>query len=184
MLQDLPELIYPLRFARTRYDLCGHIALAGMHRLRPLLAAEGGDARIELRFGPDDLGRPSIRGLVRAELNLVCQRCLRSMLFSAESNVRLNMISSDKEEIGSLAEYISPGFEPLVVIEDEAMVLSDIIEDELLLALPAIPRHSDGVCEIEERYSVREPVEHNRKKPFAVLENLMEWKGRMEQSNN
>ena len=145
--------------------------------MRPLLAAEVGYAEVNLRFGPDDWGRLGIQGEVWAELSLICQCCLGAMPFRVESDVRLNMMFSD-HEMERPTEYISPGFEPLVITDDgTAMVLSDIIEDELLLALPSVPRHPDGVCEVAGRYLGGEGAHNERDNPFAVLEGLMENRG-------
>jgi len=137
-----------------------------------LLAAAEGYAEVDLRFGPDDSGHLGIQGTVRAELRLVCQRCLGALSFRVESNVRLALISADGQ-MDSLTKRVNPGFEPLVVVDDEAMVLSDIIEDELLLTLPVVPRHPEGVCEIAQKYVVVESIQNDRKKPFAGLEDLI-----------
>nr|VFK56676.1 MAG: uncharacterized protein BECKTUN1418D_GA0071000_10514 [Candidatus Kentron sp. TUN] len=173
MLQDLPELIYPLQFARSRRFLRGRVTLVEMHRLRPLLAAREGNVDVNFQFGPDNSDRLSIQGTVRADLYLICQRCLGAMLFHAESDVRLNLVSAD-DQMGCLVKHVSPGFELLVVVNDEAMALSDLVEDELLLALPIVPKHVDDICEVASRHLVTESVQNNRKKPFAMLGDLIE----------
>nr|VFK21233.1 MAG: uncharacterized protein BECKLFY1418C_GA0070996_108812 [Candidatus Kentron sp. LFY] len=173
MLQDLPELIYPVRLARAEQALYGHVTLARMRRLRPLLAVNAGYAEVDLWFGPDDLGYLSVQGKVRAELNLICQRCLSTILLRVESDMYLDMIASDDQM--DCIKHISPGFEPLVVVDDDtAVALSDIIEDQLLLTLPTVPRHPDGVCDIAGRYLVDESTHSDRNKPFALLSGLME----------
>nr|VFK05316.1 MAG: hypothetical protein BECKH772B_GA0070898_105671 [Candidatus Kentron sp. H]VFK08199.1 MAG: hypothetical protein BECKH772C_GA0070978_104951 [Candidatus Kentron sp. H] len=102
MLQDLPELIYPRQLVRAKRSLCGRVTLARMPRLQPLLAgilAEGDthDARVDLRFALDDSGRPSIWGTVQADLNLICQRCLKAVPFRAEGEVHLGIISMNDQ---------------------------------------------------------------------------------------
>nr|VFK18987.1 MAG: uncharacterized protein BECKLPF1236B_GA0070989_11582 [Candidatus Kentron sp. LPFa] len=177
MLQNLPDLIYPLRFARSRRNLRGRVALARMHRLRPLLAAERGYVEVNLRFGADHWGRLGVRGEARAELHLTCQRCLGVMLCRVESDIRLNMIFSE-DQMDRPTEYLSPGFEPLVITDDETgMILSDLIEDELILMLPSVPRHPDGACKIAGGYLGGESTQNEQNKSFAALEGLMEYRG-------
>nr|VFJ57974.1 MAG: uncharacterized protein BECKFW1821B_GA0114236_103812 [Candidatus Kentron sp. FW] len=177
MPQDLPELIYPLRFARSERSLRGHVTLARMHRLRPLLAVDTDNVEVDLQFGQDDSGRFSIQGTIRADLSLICQRCLEVMLFQAKSDVRLALVSED-DRAAHLEKQISPGFEPLVVMDDEAISLSDLIEEELLLTLPVVPKHANDACGIPDRYQVTESMQHDRKKPFMALEGLMERVGK------
>nr|VFK39482.1 MAG: uncharacterized protein BECKSD772F_GA0070984_104010 [Candidatus Kentron sp. SD]VFK44573.1 MAG: uncharacterized protein BECKSD772E_GA0070983_104010 [Candidatus Kentron sp. SD]VFK79028.1 MAG: uncharacterized protein BECKSD772D_GA0070982_103310 [Candidatus Kentron sp. SD] len=175
MLRELPKLVYPLRLARSERVLRGRIALARMDRLQPLLATDVGCVEVNLDFGSDDQGYLSIQGKMRTELRLICQRCLGAMPFRVESDIRLNMISSDSQTAKHLKKQISPGFEPLVVMDEgTAMTLSDIVEDELILTLPAVPRHPDDACGIVGRSRIAESTYYDdRNKPFSVLESLM-----------
>jgi len=64
------------------------------------------------------------------------------------------------------AERLSDDKDYLVVPE-QGLVLADILEDELLLAIPYIPSHES--CELEYR-NPEEPVgEPRRENPFQVL---------------
>ena len=57
--------------------------------------------------------------------------------------------------------------EALIVEPDMEIVLSDIVQDELLLAIPTIPQHSDCLMPGATRASP-EP----KKNPFAALADL------------
>lgn len=166
MLRDLPELIYPLDLARARRALRGRVTLAGMQRLQPLLPEQGVcHARVDLLFTLDDLGHFVIRGMVWADLNLICQRCLKTVPFRAESKVRLNIISEQAQEDSPVGR----DSEVIMAVEGQAVALSDIVEDELLLALPIAPAHPEGVCDISEKYSSAGLPADRREGPFAVL---------------
>ena len=185
MLRRLPELIYPLRLARSRQSLAGRVSVVRMHRLSPLLAAANGagggesdgtgegsrphstHAEVELRFGADDLGLPCVQGTVTAELRVICQRCLEPMPIRVESEVRLGFVSGNEEEA-----RLSPGFDPLVAVEDEAVSLTDLVEDELILAIPAVPIHPGSVCAIADAYSAAALPPEEGKNPFAVLADM------------
>lgn len=167
MSRNLPGLIYPLDLARAKQSLSGHIPVRGMGRLQALLG-EGneGDVWVDLQFGSDERGHLGIQGTVRVDLGLVCQRCLETVPFCVESQVRLNIVSADDQET---FQRITPGFEPVVAAEGEAMPLSDIVEDELLLALPMAPMHAEGMCGISDKYVSTGSPREERKNPFAAL---------------
>jgi uncharacterized protein len=139
-----------------------------MEMLQPLLVeAKARHAEVELWFGPNDSDHPSIQGTVQADLDLICQRCLKAVPFRAQGEVRLGIVSGGvraSPPIGRMA----PGFEPFIVEEDEPIALSDIIEEELLLMLPIAPRHPEGVCAIPGKY-LYNPLRDKRENPFAGL---------------
>jgi len=103
---------------------------------------------------------------VRVDLGLVCQRCLTAVPFCVDSQFRLRIVSADDRRA---LQRITPGFEPFVAAEGEAMSLSDVVEDELLLALPMAPMHAEGMCNIPDKYASGGSPQEERKNPFAVL---------------
>ncbi len=114
---------------------------------------------VDLRF--DRAGRMLVvTGSVRAELDVVCQRCLEPVHVVVDQAVNLGLVTTLEE-----GDLVPESFEPLV-LEQEQIRFSDIVEDELILAIPAIPRHEHcDMCEIQ-----NEEIE--RPNPFAVLANL------------
>jgi uncharacterized protein len=75
-------------------------------------------------------------------------------------------------------ERLPEGYE-VTLIENTPMMLSDIIEDEILLALPPIPKHLDDSCssEVVKGWSSEQTNETNtenvkRDNPFDVLAGL------------
>lgn len=135
MLDRLPELIDPLNFADKRIELVGEIDLTRLIRLKELLVDDSGKVSVKLFFSRE--GRlASIQGDVSAHLIVQCQNCLRPLEISVSNNIKLGIVSSLEE-----ADKLSEDFDPLIV-GDEKIPLKDIVEDELLLALPAFPKHT------------------------------------------
>jgi uncharacterized protein len=66
----------------------------------------------------------------------------------------------------SLADKLPEAYEPLVVGQHDVF-LRDLIEDELILALPLVPKHPDVQC--EESMS-SESLGHNIKSKDDVIE--------------
>jgi len=139
----LPVHIDPLRMAESRRLLEGSIALAEMVRLGESLQDTQGEVSISLEFGIDNEGIRFIHGHVQAEVSLICQRCLETMRYPLDSEFMLGLVRSTTE-----AENLPSHYEPLLV-DDEPLFLRDIIEDELLLALPIVAMHAPEECSAE-----------------------------------
>ncbi|NNJ84623.1 MAG: hypothetical protein HKP13_06775 [Gammaproteobacteria bacterium] len=140
-----------------------------MHRLQPLLVeGDSQGVEVDLWFGPNDSGHLGIQGRAWADLNLICQRCLKTVPFRAESEVRLDLVSAEDGQAHPSGPMAS-GLDPLMVEEGEAVALSDIIEDELLLVLPMASMHPEGACRISRKYLETEFPQDKRENPFAVL---------------
>ena len=71
---------------------------------------------------------------VEAKVVMQCQRCLSDMEVAVESASLMACVWSDEEAAALPATY-----EPLLV--DHAADLSDIAEEEILLAIPVSPIH-------------------------------------------
>ena len=140
MSEPSAERINPFRMARDGASCRGEIALLSMSRLAPLLSDDQGSARFELAFQLDSGSRPVITGRVQAELELVCQRCLKAMTLALDLKIELVIVRSDEE-----AATVSREREPLT-LSSETISLAELVEDELILGLPAAPLHPAGSC--------------------------------------
>ena len=99
-------------------------------------------------------------------LSLRCQRCLKTMLLPIDSRSRVALVGSEEE-----ATRIPPELETALA-PDGRLRLADLVEEELLLALPAAPRHP-GACPGEERKEVQESISQTSQRPFAGLGDLL-----------
>ncbi len=171
--ERLPVEVDPFRLAEARRMLEGEIPLMQMKRLLPLLANDEGAVQLSLEFGVDSMGLANMTGTAQASLELLCQRCLEPMPWSLELQLALAFIRPDVDEAGIPGPY-----EPFVV-ESLPLRLSDMIEDEIILALPAIPRHELAQCPAsewlqEDKTATTEKVadEDQRQSPFSALAEL------------
>jgi uncharacterized protein len=162
-------------FADAAGELAGVWPLANMHRLAEMACAE-----------PDPAGLKNIEWAIRgerrkakpgqpqvwlhlsamADLSLVCQRCLQPSL--THVHVARSFIFVPGEDAAAALDEDS---EDDVLALSPALDVVGLLEDELLLALPLVPRHeqcpepllvpdSDAVGDIETPH------------PFAVLAGL------------
>lgn len=169
---SLPGKIDPWRLTAEGGHLVGVLALAALPRLTAALNRADGAVRVDLVVGVDPGGVRSIRGILQTGVDLICQRCLGPLWLLLEVPVSLGLVRSEAE-----ADRLPEEYEPLLVAEGVVRV-ADLIEDELLLALPQIPRHDDArECEAN---GYREPSgaraldtkEHDQ--PFATLASLLQ----------
>ena len=142
MSKALPEQLYPLRLARHGESLVASVATEQMPRLAEMLLERAGRADFELHFGHDDGGQACVLGRIEAKLTLLCQRCLEPMDITVERQVRLALVADDAE-----AAQAEAGYEPLLVA-DRPISLADLLEDELILAMPNFCRHPRGQCQM------------------------------------
>lgn len=171
MPQRFPEsidgFVDPWQDCSKGREYHGAYPLSEFDRLTPLLASLEGEAAFALRFGQDDDRRPVITGRVNAELSLVCQRCLHAMALSVSSEVALSPVSG-LEESARLPESLDP-----LLVADGTVRLRDIVEDELIVAVPVIARHGDSECQLSiEPVSDGETQSQRAESPFAVLASL------------
>jgi uncharacterized protein len=117
-----------------------------MRRLGALLAATGSggtdpvaeDAEFEASFAHDRQGLVTIRVKVKTALPLQCQRSLNTYFEPVDRNSVLAVI----EDVGE-QESVPEHYEPILV-EDRRLALSDLVEEELLLAIPQVPRDPEA----------------------------------------
>jgi len=163
MLDCLPETIEPLGLAEVGRSFRGEVAVSALGRLRPQLSDHDGLLQVRLAFRRDERCLHVLQGSIDGEIRLVCQRCLQALALPLQLKFSLGIVS-DESEIDRLPE----GYEPLLV-SGEPLRTVEVIEDEVLLVIPAVPVHSgEQVCELAYR---NRPVA-GKDNPFSVLEKL------------
>ncbi len=169
MLDRLPVFIDPVSFADKGKKLVGKIKINELSRLSDVLLDTSGE--IEIDFSFDREGRvPFIDGKIRASLIAECQSCLKPVVLSINKHFKLGMVYSEEQ-----ADRLGSSYDPLF-LQDEKISLNELIEDELLLALPDFPKHPEvcverEVFEVETSEAVNEEqIDSNN--PFSVLAKL------------
>ena len=170
MLARLPELIDPLLLADRNASIEGGLLISSFDRLADLLSNDDGSVAIKLYFGR--AGKwATVEGQVSTVLALKCQRCLESVEWPVSSNIKLGVVSSS-----ALVDKLPDGYEPLLLIDEDKIPLKNIIEDELLLSLPDIPKH-DIDCSApktpnETPAPLSKPTRAPTENPFSILADL------------
>ncbi len=141
----------------------GELLLSQMPRLSELVIADDSRIPVTFEFGYNEAQLATLKGGYQADLKVICQRCLEPMVTSINQEFTL-LIDATDEDIESCqldSVYTSEGYLNMV----------EVIEDELILALPLIMMHEDRNCNSYlQAASESLPVETNN--PFAVLQTL------------
>ena len=182
--QRLPVQIDPIRLAASGQQLHGELEISRLTRLVELLTSKEGTVKVEFEFDIDVNKISYVRGSITADLSLSCQRCLEAMPWHLDADISLAFIAHE-HKIDELVDEYEP-----YVIGSDPVVLSDLIEDEILLALPQVPLHSEVECkpavplkEFDSTQSNSDVVQNEeqdglsqsaskRKNPFEVLASI------------
>ena len=143
----------------------GVLPLDGFPRLRDLLASDAGEVAYELQGLRDARGRPSLRLKVRGTVQVKCQRCLEAMPVKVDEDELLVLASTQAEIDADPADAEAPDR----LLAGKALPLRELVEDQLILALPYAPRHERCKAGAAER-------DEQRISPFAGLKGLMRGK--------
>lgn len=112
--------------------LCGMIPAKAVDALPPVAA--------QLWTGRAEDGGMQLHGRLRGCLNLRCERCLQPMEWPFDLAMTLRLVHNEADE-RRLLDHCEP-----LLLEDDWLPLHQLIEDEILLALPMAPAHSRGDC--------------------------------------
>jgi uncharacterized protein len=112
---------------------------------------------------------------VSGAATLACQRCLQAMTEPVSSSVRVALIAAEADA-SRVAEHLEP-----VLALGGRITVGELVEEELLLALPIVPLHaqaSDCAVPVDAAAASGVPQtsdapEQTTQKPFAQLDKLL-----------
>lgn len=165
----LPELVDAWRMVTQRRCFEGSLPLSRLPRLADALADSAGECHYALEFGRDefDVGFLEIR--IEAGLPLTCQRSLERFVLPVSTVQRLGLVRDEADEAA-----LPPEYEPVLLDNDGQLRPLELIEDELILALPLVPV-KPGTEAVETEVPPT-PEEVRTANPFAALAALRQHK--------
>jgi uncharacterized protein len=160
------SVIDAFEFCRRKEYLEGEIAVADLPRLVEESVDRFGTIRWSLQGGSNSLGHSRMALSVAGSVQLLCQRCLAPFVFDigSESVLILAKDEGSADEIEALLADESIE----VIVGSKVFNVTELVEDEVLLAIPLSPKH--GVCP-DQLVSVASQ-DAAPASPFAVLKNL------------
>jgi uncharacterized protein len=111
---------------------------------------------------------------LKGQMHLICQRCMQPCLVETEESRQFVFLAN--EALADAFPMEDDALEPLVA--SSQFDLLGTIEDEILLSLPLIPKHPEGVCEaasvgsgVDDSMNQGE-AEKKPDNPFNILKNM------------
>ena len=148
-------------FAKEGRVLEGVLPLSSLERLHDLLAEVSGDVSFRLQGLKGEHGELMLHLEVTGLLPLACQRCLKAIPFDLDVDSLLELIPEGADMSQDELEDDTRDFLPVA----GELYVAELVEDEILLALPVAPRHEKcglpGAADAGERIN-----------PFATLSGL------------
>lgn len=170
--ESKPQRLDVRAFAESGESLSGTLSLRSLDRLGTSLHGEaGGEIRWQTRGRIHQrLGAPEEVWLdlqVIAEVPMACQRCLDTVTVPVEID-RAFLFAADEK---AAAELDAESDEDVLVLS-RAFDLAGLIEDEILLALPIVPRHDTCPRPVPLSFDAEDAADEDgpeRPNPFAKL---------------
>ena len=148
-------------FAREGRVLEGTLAVDGLERLHDLLTEVSGEVTFRLQGAQGKRGEYTLHLQVAGRIPLACQRCLGAIPFDLDVDSLLELIPEGADMSQDELEDDTRDFLPVA----GELFVAELVEDEVLLALPVAPRHEKcgfpGAADAGERIN-----------PFATLAGL------------
>jgi len=170
LTEPLPTTLDVRKVTSRGVSVSGIVKPLDLQRLRPLLADDEGTIEAELVFSRDEENRHLIHVIAKADVMVTCQRCLEPMLEHLDSDNTLAVVWTD-EQAAHLPRHLDP-----LIVEEEACSLWELVEDELILAMPPFSYHDTKECKDRiKEFSDPEPEEdaqEGKPNPFNVLAQL------------
>jgi uncharacterized protein len=144
----------------------GDIAVADLPRLATDTVDRAGQVSWVLQGGIDRSGHSRLNLSVSATVHLMCQRCLTPLAYKVASESTL-ILAKDEAGIDEI-EAMLPDDSIDVIAGGQSLNVAELIEDEVLLAIPQSPKHE--VCPDQ---AALEALKGAKKpSPFDVLKNI------------
>jgi uncharacterized protein len=171
MLADRIDGAQLAQLAERRAVQSAELGAERLPRLAGMLSGDRVPGRIEaeVAFAPAKVGLARLRLSLNGPLELVCQRCLGPLIWPARLDASLAVVAQEAD-----ADALEDPFEA-VALDDGVLCLSEVIEDEILAAVPLAPRHTaDDKCDAPAPpVDAEEGDAGGSSRPFAELGALM-----------
>jgi DUF177 domain-containing protein len=157
--------------ARAQFDLS--IPLGDLPGIPAEFKAADGPVRSWLQFGRAQ-GQVVVQIRLASALKAVCQRCLGEMRLELGAESRLAIVKGEAQ-----VSRVPEEFETFLAPDGHAS-LAALVAEELLLALPLVPRHGPGESCVVAPTAELKPAEasaaEETQRPFADLRSLLDRK--------
>lgn len=163
MKQGIPEQIKLFKFSSRSLLFSQTYKVRDFPRISDLVNNQDSTVDVELSFSLKNNKIPCIKGKIKLDLTVNCQRCLDEFSIHLEPKFQLAFVQNEQQ-----SEELDSNFETILGAEDKFSTI-EFITDEVLISIPMTLMH-DYECA---SYQDTQPIEmQKRENPFAILEQL------------
>jgi uncharacterized protein len=165
----LPRRLDAIKSVDNETVFNGSLDIGLFKRFQEAVEGVNGPVDYKLAFQRDAEDCMFIDGECSTRATMVCQRCLDAVVVGVRGEFQIGLAFSDEK-----AKHLPKHYEPAIMDHNGNIDPWELVEDELILALPMFAYHADGECEIKQPKADTEQVEVTEKddNPFAVLQQL------------
>ena len=145
------------------------VSVADMPQLQKLLANDEGQLAVTIQGTKGDRGLPGANLTIEGTVNMLCTRCTKPMSVAIHREVPF--LFTKTEEQADLIPIEAEDVE--IVVGSEEMNVIDWVQEEVILSLPAFPKHDDCESVLNDWEDDTPDVEEKRPNPFANLKDLL-----------
>lgn len=162
MSDTLPLTVNPWLLYRRNETVSGTLAFSEMPNLLASQNNEVGQASASVSVVQREDGQMAIVGEASTHVGLTCQRCMQPLTEELSAEFELVLVKYERQ-----LSSVSDEDDAIVCAED--LTLAPLVEQELILALPMIAKHSD--CQAAYTNEATEAAD--KQQPFANLKDLL-----------
>ena len=163
----LPTHVDPRKLALQGCFLEGEVNLEHLTRLSSSVSSVCSPFKVMVRFSIDESKAKIACGVATVSVMTICQRCLDEVQVDLNAKFDLQIVYSEEQ-----AQQVARNYEPWLVA-DRMANLCEVLEDEILLALPVVNYHPVGSCTGDAFISEVDPSDGSAgENPFSILKQL------------
>ncbi len=165
----LPISVDPVRAAQKHLELEARIPKELLSRLAESTISIQSDIDTVFSFDIDKQKLRIFHGKASVAVELICQRCNAPMIYQCEAEFTYCPVHNQEQE-----NNLPDAYESIYYDENGEVNLHQVVEDELILALPQIAKHAIEECQQSEFELTFGEIdeEEQRPNPFEALAKL------------
>jgi uncharacterized protein len=165
----IPVTLDPSRAAQRQLSYDGVVQLEELSRLEQVVRDQSGEIAVQIHCKNDEQGLTVVYGSIQTRLTVVCQRCNDELGLDLVQDFTYSPVKADYE-----SDELPDNYDMIELDEDGEINLRELIEDELILAIPIVPTHNEVNCSYSEKPASFGEIEAEESKPnpFDILKQL------------
>ncbi|MDX1678288.1 23S rRNA accumulation protein YceD [Arsukibacterium sp.] len=167
----IPVTLDPVKAAQKRSIFDGIVPLQTLTRLTESLVEKQGDVTVRIECGTDEQGLAVLNGDAACQVTVCCERCGEPMKLALGCEFVYTPVKGDDDPVLAL---VPERYDVIERDEHGEINLRQLVEDELILALPLFPMHDAAQCHISADAMSFGDIgpEPEKPNPFAILQEL------------